>query len=140
MAMITFPGLKEYERKLARLAKDADAIAGKAIYQGAAVIADGIRENIRGLPVKTGVTTDGLLDGLGIAPLQQEGGYYNVKIGFDGYNKNGEPNLMMARIMESGTSKVKKHPFVRPAVTARRGQAEAAMAAVLDAEISKVME
>lgn len=140
MAKISFPGLAEYELMLARLAKSADDVAGRAIHQGAAIIADEIRKNIQSLPSQSGITKEGLLDGLGIAPLQEENGYYNVKIGFDGYNQKGVANQLMARVFEGGTSKVKKRPFVRTAVNAKKKEAQTAMAAVLDQEIKKIMK
>ena len=140
MAKITFPGLNDYELMISRLAKSTEDVAGRAIYAGAGVVADAIRQNISGLPEKTGVTKRGLEEGLGISPLQNDGGYVNVKIGFDGYNANGVANVMMARIFESGTSTVPKQPFVRPAVNRTREQAEAVMAEVLDEEIKKIME
>ena len=83
----------------ARLSKGADDIAGKAIYAGAKIVTDQIAKNIRALPIVKGfgseskplpggVTMDqkkGLLETLGIAPMQDDHGYYNVKVGFDGY-------------------------------------------------------
>ncbi len=140
MAKITFPGLSEYELMISRLSKGADDIAGKAIFAGAKIVTDKIRKNIGGLPSKTGVTKRGLEDGLGIAPLQNENGYYNVKIGFDGYNDNKVPNVLMARLFESGKSNVPKHPFVRPAINATRKQAEAKMVQVIDSELKKLTE
>ena len=115
MAKITFSGLNDYELMISRLAKSTEDVAGRAIYAGADIVADAIRQNLSGLPERTGVTKRGLKDGLGIAPMQNDAGYINVKIGFDGYNANGVANVLMARIFESGTSKVQKHPFVRPA-------------------------
>ena len=140
MAKIQFKGLAEYELQLSRLGRDTERIAGAAIYAGAEIVADAIKQNIQGLPSKTGTTRQGLLEGFGIAPLQDDSGYLNVKIGFDGYNAKGVPNALMARVFESGTSKVPKHPFVRPAINASRKQAEAKMAAVLDEEIKKIMD
>lgn len=139
MAKISFPGLEQYERKLSTLFKNTDQIAGAAIYAGADIVADAIKRNIGTLPQKTGVTKRGLENSFGIAPLQDDRGYLNVKLGFDGYNENGVANVLMARVFESGTSKVPKHPFVRPAVNASKKQAEAKMAEVLDAEIKKLM-
>lgn len=139
MAKITFPGLADYERQLSSLFKNTDRIVGAAIYAGADIVADAIKRNIGTLPQKTGVTKRGLEDGFGIAPLQEDRGYLNVKLGFDGYNENGVANVLMARVFESGTSTVPKHPFVRPAVNATRKAAEAKMAEVLDAEIKKLM-
>lgn len=140
MARITFKGLEEYEKKLSLLAKDTEQICGAAIYEGASIVADEIKAGIRSLPRKTGVTQKGLEEGFGISKLREDNGFYNVKLGFNGYNANGEPNVMMARIMESGTSKVPKHPFVRPAVNRAKPAAQDKMAAVLDEEIEKRMK
>lgn len=140
MARLRFRGLAEYERQLSQLQRGTDEIAGKAIYAGAEIVADAIKQNIQGLPSKTGTTRQGLLEGFGVAPLQDDSGYLNVKIGFDGYNAKGVPNALMARLFESGTRKVPKHPFVRPAINSSRKRAEAKMAEVLDAEINKIMD
>lgn len=140
MARITFKGLEEYEKKLSLLAKDTELICGAAIYEGASIVADEIKAGIRSLPRKTGVTQKGLEEGFGISKLREDNGFYNVKLGFAGYNANGEPNVMMARIMESGTSKVPKHPFVRPAVDRAKAAAQDKMAAVLDVEIEQRMK
>ena len=79
--------------------------------------------------------------------MKDDAGYLNVKIGFDGYNAmrtekypQGQPNQLVARGVESGTSWKQKHPFVRPAINASRKRAEAKMAEVLDKEIEKVMD
>ena len=70
-----------------------------------------------------------------------ENGFVNTRIGWDGYNERGVPNHLMANIMEVGTSKIqKKHPFVKPAVSRSKPQAEAKMAEVLDEEIEKIMK
>ena len=161
MAKITFPGLNDYELMISRLSKNAADIAGRAIYTGAGIVADEIKSGIQSLPVVRGYGTaenplpggvtqpqkQGLLNGLGIAPLQDDGGYLNVKIGFDGYNRTktkdyprGQPNQLVARGVESGTSWKQKHPFVRPAINRSRKRAEAAMAEALDKEIEKIVE
>ena len=126
--------------ELSRLGKDIERIAGAAIYQGAGIVADEIKKGIEGLPEKTGVTKRGLIDGFGISGLQNDNGYHNVKLGFDGYNENGVPNVLMARVFESGTSKVQKRPFVRPAVNRSKKQVEQAMAKTIDKEIGKIMK
>lgn len=152
--------MKEYELRLSQLAAATPEVAGKIIYAGAGVITDAIRESIKGLPVVRGVTATeqdpidgitatqkrGLLDGLGISPMQVTGGFYNVKIGFDGYNQTktkkfpqGQPNQMIARAVESGTTLRKKHPFVRPAVKSSRKAAEQAMTDTADREIKRIM-
>ena len=159
MAKITFPGLSDYELMISKLSKDVDDIAGKAIYAGAGIVADAIKENIKALPIVRGYGTEkdplpggvtapqkaGLIDGMGISPMQDDGGYLNVKIGFDGYNATktdkypqGQPNQLVARGVESGTSWKQKKPFIRPAINASKSRAEAEMARILDQEIEKI--
>ena len=161
MAKITFPGLNDYELIISRLSKNAADIAGRAIYTGAGIVADAIKSGIKSLPVVQGYGTPenplpggvtavqkrGLQDGLGIAAMKDDAGYLNVKIGFDGYNAmrtekypQGQPNQLVARGVESGTSWKQKHPFVRPAVNRSRKLAEAKMAEVLDEEIKKLTD
>lgn len=144
---------------LSRLEESTDEMIGKAVYAGAGIVADAIKENIKSLPIVRGYGTEdnplpggvtasqkaGLIDGLGIAPMQDDMGYLNVKIGFDGYNATktekypqGQPNQLVARGVESGTSWKKKKPFIRPAVNSSRNRAEAEMARILDEEIKKV--
>ena len=165
MARIRFSRLEDYELRLSRLAGRTEEIAGKAIYAGADIITNAIRANIEGLAAVddragaiayqkkapaplTRTAKQGLLDGLGITPMQDDGGYYNVKVGFDGYNDiptrkypNGQPNQLIARSLESGSSIAQKHPFIRPAINASRKAAEAKMAEVLDEEpLARVIE
>ena len=68
-------------------------------------------------------------------------------MGFDGYNEvktrkypNGQPNALMARSIESGSSARDKYPFIRPAVQATRKQAIAAAEAKLDKKINDIFE
>lgn len=159
MAKITFPGLAEYELMLSRLEGSTDEMIGRAVYAGAGIVADAIKANIKALPIVRGYGTAdkplpggvtapqkaGLVAGMGISKLQDDNGYLNVKIGFDGYNSTqtekypqGQPNQLVARGVESGTSWKKKKPFIRPAVNASRDQAEAEMARILDEEIKKL--
>ena len=159
MAKITFPGLNDYELMISKLSKGVDDIAGKAIYAGAGIVADAIKENIKALPIVRGYGTEkdplpggvtapqkaGLIDGLGISPMQNDAGFLNVKIGFDGYNATktekypqGQPNQLVARGVESGTSWKQKKPFIRPAINASKSRAEAEMARILDQEIEKI--
>lgn len=164
MAKISFPGLGEYELLLSRLGDQSTEIAKKAVYAGAEIIADEIKESISGLHAEpdqagliayarkepaplTETAKQGLLDGFGVSGMQDDNGYINVKMGFDGYNgmktrkyPKGQPNVMIARAVESGSSIAEKRPFVRQAVNARKKEAEAAMAAVLDREIKKIMK
>lgn len=161
MAIFTFKGLEEYELKLSRLEAATEKIAGKAIYAGAGVIADAVRKNISSLPNVppkkaygtaaapisgvTSVQKVGLLEGFGISKMELTNGYYHVKLGFDGYNRTktqkhpgGQPNQLIARSVEGGTSFRSKYPFVSPAVRSSRKAAEQKMKEVLDEEINRM--
>ena len=138
-----------------------DDMIGRAVYEGAGIVADAVKANIEALPIVTGYGTSenplpggvtavqkaGLREGFGISKLQDDSGYLNVKLGFDGYNRTktekypgGQPNQLVARGVESGTSWKQKKSFIRPAVNKTRKQAEQKMKDVLDEEISKIAE
>lgn len=161
MAKIKFDGLVKYEIMLSKLDSGTEKIIGKAIYGGAKIIADEIKKNIKSLPIikptqqknetlLQGVTTDqrkGLEEGFGIAPMEYKNGYRSVKLGFDGYNRTytkkfpkGQPNVLIARSVEGGTSVRKKIPFVRPAIRATKDKAQKEMSDIFDKEISKIMK
>lgn len=134
----------------------------RAVYEGAGVIADEIKKNLNALPtedyrlLKPGEKFNGLpisqkndlLESFGLSKIQEDvNGNLSTKVGFGDYGSHptkkyplGLPNPLLARAVESGSSVREKHPFVRPAVTAKRGAAVKAMERVLDEEIKKVMK
>lgn len=160
MATMRFDGLQEYLEKLQRVEKNTPEVIGKVVYEMAGIVADEVKANIEALPVspdaealkaygeksKAPITVSekkGLEKGFGISPMLNERGYYHVKLGFDGYNETktkkypqGQPNVMIARSIESGSSVRDKHPFVRPAVNAARKRAEERAKVIIDAEIN----
>lgn len=161
MATFQFKGVEAYIKKLNALqAGDKRDIIGKTVYVGAAVVADAVRKSIEALPVGPGTAKDGelidtvtptqkrgLLDGFGVSPLQDDDGLLNVKLGFGGYNgtrtKNypkGQPNVLIARAVNSGTTFRKKTRFVDKAVSSTRKAAEKAMDETCNREIEKIMK
>ena len=152
-------GLEEYLAQLQDLEENTEDIIKKGIYEGAAVVVSTIRNATASLPVNEGHGTPshklngvsriqkaGLLNGLGIAPMKEDGMGWNTKIGFDGYNRaktktwpNGQPNMMVARSIESGTSWMQKQPFMRKAEQGSRARCEAVMSETIDKEIKKLI-
>lgn len=152
----------EYLAKVNKLSlMTRDQVCGRAIYAGAAVAADAVRDEIKSLPtdnrfVKGGDKLtgpgerqkQGLLDSLGVTPMSDDGkGFLNVKIGFDGYNKiktkrwpKGQPNQMVARAIERGTSFMMQNPFMKRAVSKSKKRALAAMEKTASREIEKIMK
>lgn len=146
-------GLEEYLQQLGKLQND--GYLKQAIYPAAGKVAEAVKKNIESLPEchpggSYGVTKtqkEGLLEGFGIASFKNEDGYLQVKLGFDGYNKqrskkypNGQPNAMIARSIEKGTSWSKKIRFVNTAVKATKDEAEAMMKVAIDKNIEKIMK
>ena len=120
------------------MADHADELAEAALKAGAGVIADAVRANIETLPERTGRTKRGLQKGLGVTPVRNRNGTWDIKVGFDGYNEGGRPNQLMAALFESGSSKLKKHPIVRPAVTKAKDEAVQAMVDAADQKINEL--
>ena len=152
MGMNLEADLSEIEGLFTRLEGAAGRAAAKGLYKGAGIVADAVKQSISGLPIDerhvkdgemlTGITRQqkaGLIDGFGIAPLKDENGYLNVKLGFDGYNSvktksfpNGQPNSMIARSVNSGTSFRQRIPFVDSTVSANKAACEQKMKDTFD--------
>ena len=137
IARMSFKAGDDFALALSHLATDSEVIAKKAIYAGANVIADKIKSNLDG--VLSPEATGELVTSFGVTPIEKDAdGNWNAKIGFDGYDSKGVANQLKARVIESGTSKKQKHPFVRPAVNATKKQAVARMGEVIDEEIQRL--
>lgn len=142
-------GIDEYIANLQKLHDLDENDYGRAIFLGAGAVADAIAASIEAISYSN-IRYDqkqGLKEGLGIAKMRNDGGLFNVKIGFDGYNKhktekypNGQPNAMIARAIEKGTSFREPHKFVDPAVRKSKAHAEELMAKEIDRLISVAME
>lgn len=154
-------GLNNYIAYLQKLNLVTDEVIGEAVYEMANVVADKVRANIQALPAVPNAANiatyrqgysrlsepekQGLLDGFGVSPMQDDNGYKNVKLGFDGYNSiktkkypKGQPNALIARVTESGSSYREKTPFIRPAVNASKKQAEQAGQMKIDEKIAAI--
>lgn len=158
MAKLKFEGLDEYVRQLEKLSDLSRECIGRAVYDGAGVVADAVKDAINSLPiderrVKDGqmlngisrLQKDGLLEGFGIAPMQNDNGYLHVKLGFAGYNgvrtnqfPDGQPNSVIARSVNSGTSFRTRIPFVDNAVRQKKNECEEKMKETFETELRKV--
>lgn len=161
MAAFQFGGIDNYIAQLNKLQQSTKGgVVGKMVYAGAAVVADSVRRAIQALPVGDGRARDGglvdtvtlpqkagLLDGFGVSRMKDDDGFVNVKLGFDGYNATrtekyprGQPNALIARAVNSGTTFRKKTKFVDKAVNSAKKAAESAMDAACSREIEKIMK
>ena len=164
MAKFTVMGLEEYTEQLQKLGTAAPAISKMALYEGAGIVIEAIKTNIKALPVEgnrylrgsdkynviTETNKNDLLNSVGITKMEKDdSGNWNVKIGFNDYGspttitkkyKKGLPNALLARSIISGTSVRAKRPFVRTAVNSVKGKANAAMSKVVEEEQKKIMK
>ena len=148
MANIKFSRFTEYETLLRKLEKDSEAIAKRAVYEGAKVVADAVQVQINSISPegpsdyerkRREKQKDGLKKSLGISSMRNDNGLINVLVGFDGYNDiktkkhpNGQPNAMVARIYNSGTSHNRKQPFFKRAINQSKEGCKNAMALEVD--------
>lgn len=158
MATIKLKGFDEYVRKLEHLESYAYEYVGKAIYGGAEMMANSVKNALWHLPVDNRGRVDmrrsisytqkmGLIESFGIAKLREDGSFYNVKLGFDGYNEvkthtypNGQPNVMIARALESGTSFMPKNPVISKTVKRKEKDVVDKMENIINKEIEKLMK
>lgn len=162
MATITFKKGDEYLFKLSKLANESiRKVCGPAIYDAAGLVADNIMSEFGAVPTDERFGTAGtpaigpkkiqkkaLYECYGITKMQEDAnGFLNVKIGFDGYSgiktkkwPNGQPNQLIARSIESGTSYMIKHPFVKQGVAKSRKKALEIMEKKVNEGIEKIMK
>ena len=159
MAKFQFEGVDKLVQQYEKLNKNTEKVIGSAIYNGAGVVMKAVKSGVEGIatdnrfgtaenPVSgpTTIQKIGLQHALGIAKMRNDNGFWNVKIGFDGYNNvktkrwpSGQPNAMVARSIESGTSWMQKQSFMRKAEQSARSQCEKVMSETVDKEIQKIM-
>lgn len=151
MAKWKFEGIDKYIAELDKLEANTDEIIGKAVYEGAGLVADAARRALQDIEtdddyhpegeMRKGPTTEekeALEASFGISRMRDDNGYIHVKIGFHGRNPSGLNNSGMARMVESGSSFMKKQPFITKAVNAKKKQCEEVMRKTLDEEIKKL--
>lgn len=130
MATWKFEGLDEYREQLKKLEYNSIGLCKYALYEGAKVIADAVKANI---PTDSG----DLRDSMSLNVMKKKGDFIYTEISFPGYDRKGVPNQLKANVLESGTSKRKKRPFIRPAMNAASAQAEQAIKIAMDQRINQ---
>ena len=159
MATWKFDGVDDYVASLEKLENSTREMIGEAVYEGAKVVADAVKEAIISLPTdnrkfvkdgRKGISDQqkqGLIDGFGIASMRNDNGFFNVKLGFEGYNSvrtkkfpKGQPNLMIARVTESGSSFMPKFRYISQATNNAKKQCEEAMRKTFEKNVENEMK
>lgn len=163
MARAKFIDNSDFELMLERAGVHTEEVARVALKAGASVIANQMKENLKG--ILSDKATGQLVAAFGITPMKRDTRMnFNVHLGFDGYQEPGHvPFQLIARSFESGAvmggryevganGKRKKKkispdsywrkptPFAKPAVEATKQQAYDAMTRVAEKELKKITE
>lgn len=139
MAKLTIKGDKALSIKLESIIQNTDNLSKRAVYEGAKILADEAKARLEGNLIGSEYSTGDLVESFGITPIRiKENGNIDAKVGFDGYDRKGVPNQLKARAMESGTSKQKARPFMRPAVNKTRKRIKERMKNVIESGIEEL--
>lgn len=145
MAKFQFKGIEEYTESLQRIGgQNAAGVLKYAVYPGAAVVADSIRDAI-----ETHSKSGELADSITLKKMRNENGYIYTKISFSGYDSKkksnafpkGVPNNVKAASLESGNSRGQKGThLISKATKAATERAISEMSKALDEKIEQIME
>ena len=152
-------GIDNYIRQLQSCADKTEDIIKRSAWEGARVVMDAVKAETNSIPVivkgqkaevLTGLSAAQKADAiasLGISHFRQDGNFTNVKIGSDGYNSirtktwpQGQPNAMIIRSLETGTSFLKAYPFISRATSKARSKCIEAMRKQCDEEVKKYIQ
>lgn len=156
MAKLHIRAASEFSKQLLKWEQQSGEIAKKAIYAGAGPVADKLRAAMQanlddqaylgftGSADRKNVgyePTGSMAENFGITGMSRDNlGNWNVHVGWDGYDPNGKANQLKANVMESGSSKQKARPFVKPTVAAMKAKTEKEMGRIIESEIKKIMK
>lgn len=135
MASIEFKGLEEYQKQIAALndPKTVASMCRYSIYDAAGMVCEEIK---KAAPVDTG----DLRNSVKLEKMVTRDGMTYTKVDFSGYDRDGTPNMLKARAIESGTSRIQKRPFVRPTVKRVTKLAETMIDKSVNDYLSKFMK
>ena len=132
----------EFLERISRLGKEFDAVAESVLEAGGEVVLEKARGNLSGAvgnrtkyPSRS---TGELESSMGLSPprLNQEGNH-DIKVGFAEPRSDGISNAKLATILEYGKHGQPPKPFMKPAKTASKSAAIAAMQRKLEEEVNK---
>lgn len=162
MAKLELKGMADYLRELQAVSNATSGVCKAVVYAGADVVADAIRAETealstvsdvealaaarKGTPTKISESQKAaLLESLGTTPITKgRTGRTQTSVGFGGYNNiktkrwpNGQPNNLIARSCNKGSSAMLRQPFVDRALKKCTSQAVSAMQDEMEKQIEK---
>ena len=143
MAKVKVEMPEEFLRKLSLLGSKTDEIAGRVLEAGGEVVLSKVRNNLSSV-IGSGTKYDSRSTGelersLGLTPpLVDRDGNHNINVGFAEPRSDGGSNAMLANIIEYGKHGQPAKPFLKPAKSASRAAAVAAMQQKFEEEVGKL--
>lgn len=145
MAKFKFTGIEAYTESLEKIGgKNAKKVIKYAVYPGAGVVADAIRNGL-----EAHRDSGELSRSITLTQMQDKNGYIYTKVTFTGYDSakvsekfpRGVPNAVKAASLESGNSRGQKGTHViSKAVKTVKERAISEMSKALDEKIGQIME
>ena len=142
MAKVDIKMPEEFLEKISRLGKDFDAVAESVLEAGGEVVLEKARGNLSGVigrGTKHPSRSTGELEasiGLSKARVNREGNH-DIKVGFSEPRSDGESNAKLAMLLEYGKHGQPAKPFMKPAKSASKAAAIAAMQRKFEEEVDK---
>lgn len=147
MPKMTVKGLEDFSSQLRQLGTRSEGVMKCAVFDGAAVLIEAVKEEIRAMPEEEGYLPPGakrhvltkrekqeLLDHVGIAHMKTQDGKVSTTISFEGYTEHttrafpgGVPIPLIARSLEKGTSVRHQYDFLGKALNKARARVQQAM-------------
>jgi len=143
MAKIEINMPEEFLLKLSRLAEQSDEMIPKVLEAGGEVVLEKVRGNLKAVvgrnTKRKSRATGALVRALGLSPAKQkrDGSGWDIKVGFAEPRKGGGSNAKIANILEYGRHGQAAKPFLKPAKSASKSAAIAAMKRKFEEEIEK---
>ena len=142
MAKISIRMPTAFMDQLAKASEKTDTAIPKALEAGGKVVFEKMKSNLSsaiGRNTKNKSRSTGkLLAALGVSPVKvNDGGNYDVKVGFD-ENRSNVSNAMLANLLEYGKHGQPAKPFMKPAKTASRAACISAMQNKFEEEVRKL--
>jgi HK97 gp10 family phage protein len=152
-------GMDSITDMLAKAEDAAPGIAAKALYKGAGIVADEISKGARGVTTSRFKYANGwqrqpspeekeaLLSAgaAGIAKFRHTGNSVDTSVGYSrsGYatiDGKQKPVAVIANAINSGTSFMKKQPFIRKAVSQSKAKASEAISAEVERLVAEILK
>lgn len=133
----------DFLERLSRLGNKTDEISERVLEAGGEVVLAKTKSNLSaviGNGTKYDSRTTGELErSLGLSPVKvDKNGNHNIKLGFSEPRSDGGSNARIANILEYGKSGQRAKPFLKPAKSASKTEAEETMKRTFQEEVDKL--